>query len=327
MTNQTHESSCRRGRLRGFEPRWDLATAQRITDAVAATYEDKQGINHVDGTNLPEREETLAILDLIMEVLFPGYTGRSSFTRAGLQFTVGDHINRIYRRLRDQIERAYAYRCQVECCESCDCPTQAEEATIALLERLPEIRALLKTDVRAAFDGDPAAQSLDEIVISYPCILAIAAQRVAHELYARGVPLLPRVMGEYAHSSTGIDIHPGATIGRSFFIDHGTGVVVGETAVIGDSVKVYQGVTLGALSFPKDERGKLIKGAKRHPNIEDSVTIYAGATILGDITIGHHSVIGGNVWLTESVPPHTKVTIAPPELSIRTRSSKTEPGT
>jgi serine O-acetyltransferase len=158
-------------------------------------------------------------------------------------------------------------------------------------------------DVGAAFDGDPAAKSYEEIVISYPCITAIATHRIAHELYLKDVPLIPRIMSEYAHSKTGIDIHPGAKIGKNFFIDHGTGVVIGETTIIGDNVRIYQGATLGAMSFPKDERGRVIKGGKRHPTIEDNVTIYAEATILGDVVIGKGAIIGGNVWIKQSVPP------------------------
>jgi len=183
----------------------------------------------------------------------------------------------------------------------------AEDVTRYLLSRLPKIRELLKGDVGAAFDGDPAAKSYEEIVISYPCIIAIATYRIAHELYIKEVPLIPRIMTECAHAKTGIDIHPGAKIGRSFFIDHGTGVVIGETTVIGDNVKIYQGATLGALSFSKDERGRIIKGGKRHPTIEDNVIIYAEATILGDVVIGR-GTIGGNVWIKESVPAGVTVT-------------------
>jgi len=190
----------------------------------------------------------------------------------------------------------------------------AENVTQRLLARLPKIRELLKGDVGAAFDGDPAAKSYEEIVISYPCITAIATYRIAHELYLKQVPLIPRIMSECAHAQTGIDIHPGARIGKNFFIDHGTGVVIGETTVIGENVKIYQGATLGALSFPKDERGRIIKGGKRHPTIEDNVTIYAEATILGDVVIGKGAVIGGNVWIRESVPAGVTVTMANPDL-------------
>jgi len=184
----------------------------------------------------------------------------------------------------------------------------AENVTRHLLTQLPKVREMLKGDVIAAFDGDPAAKSYEEIVISYPCIMAIATYRIAHELYLKQVPLIPRIMTECAHARTGIDIHPGAKIGKNFFIDHGTGVVIGETTVIGDNVKIYQGATLGALSFPKDERGRIIKGGKRHPTIEDNVTIYAEATILGDVVIGKNAVIGGNVWIKESVPAGVTVT-------------------
>ena len=189
----------------------------------------------------------------------------------------------------------------------------------AFLQRLPDVRRVLETDVQAAYEGDPAAMSRMEVVMAYPGMYAVTVHRLAHELYLLKVPILPRVMSEIAHSKTGIDIHPGATIGEGFFIDHGTGVVIGETTVIGRNVKLYQGVTLGALSFPKDEKtGMLMKGHKRHPNVEDNVVIYAGATILGgDTTIGHDSEIGGNVWLMESIPPHSRVYNKPPAPEIR----------
>jgi serine O-acetyltransferase len=190
----------------------------------------------------------------------------------------------------------------------------AEEAAYEFLESLPRVRKMLAKDIQAAYDGDPAAHCIDEIILSYPAAYAITAYRVAHELHRIGVPLLPRMLTELAHSRTGIDIHPGASVGDSFFIDHGTGVVIGETTVIGDHVKLYQGVTLGAHSFPKDEKGRLIRGQKRHPTIEDNVVIYAGATILGgDTVIGAGSIIGGNVWLTESVPPGSRVVQADPK--------------
>ncbi len=304
---------------RNFQSQWQPELARRLTRAICDTYEDGCGINHLDGSNLPESEKVIEILEELTDVLFPGYTGRFRVDRAGLEFTIGNHLNRIFRGLTEQIERAYAYRCRLNCCATCDCVRQAEEAVLELLQQLPAIREVLKSDVQAAMDGDPAAKSLDEVVIAYPGFKAIAIHRIAHVLYTKSVPLIPRVMSEYAHALTGIDIHPGATIGDHFFIDHGTGVVIGETAILGCNVKLYQGVTLGALSFPKDERGHLIKGIKRHPNLEDHVTIYAGATILGDITVGHDSVIGGNAWVTDGLPPYTKVTIPAPELSIQTR--------
>ncbi|MBT3376902.1 MAG: serine acetyltransferase [Lentisphaerae bacterium] len=305
-----------------FPSQFTPELARELTASICETYEDERGINHLDGSNMPEREEILGILNDILEILFPGYSGRHRISRAGLEFSIGNLMNEAIKRLVEQVERALAYRCRLESCDSCDCRKQAGNAAIALFRALPSVREVLKTDVQAAMEGDPAAKSTDEVVISYPGLKAIAVHRVAHELHRAGVPLIPRVMGEHAHATTGIDIHPGATIGHRFFIDHGTGVVIGETATIGDRVKLYQGVTLGAMSFPKDACGRLIKGVKRHPNLEDGVTVYAGATLLGDITVGHHSVIGGNVWLTESVPPHTKITIAPPELAIRTRGNE-----
>ena len=195
----------------------------------------------------------------------------------------------------------------------------AKQVVDAFVQRLPEVRKVLETDVQAAYEGDPAAMSRMEVVMAYPGMYAVTVHRLAHELYVLKVPILPRVMSELAHSRTGIDIHPGATIGEGFFIDHGTGVVIGETTVIGRNVKLYQGVTLGALSFPKDEKtGMLMKGHKRHPNVEDNVVIYAGATILGgDTVIGHDSEIGGNVWLMESIPPHSRVYNKPPAPDIR----------
>lgn len=324
MTNKRHTGAqCARARSeREQESRWTSAYARALTERITATYQDEKGINHIGGLSMPQSEVVLRTLDILLEILFPGYTGRHAFHRTGLEFAVGNHLDEVYRSLLNQVERAFVYRCKMESCDECDCRKQAEDAVIGLLDSIPAIREMLKTDVQAALDGDPAAKSTDEVVIAYPGLKAIAIHRVAHALYKSEVPLIPRVMSEYAHSITGIDIHPGATIGNSFFIDHGTGVVVGETAVIGKHVKIYQGVTLGALSFPKDERGQLIKGKKRHPNIEDNVTIYSGATILGDITIGRNSVVGGNVWVTESMAPESKITISPPDLSIRTRKPR-----
>jgi len=240
-----------------------------------------------------------------------------------VRYVVGDLLSQIHTELAEQIRRAYEYQCRLNQCNHCDCETMAARVTGSLLSELPRIRTLLKDDVHAAFDGDPAAKSCEEIVMSYPCIIAIATYRIAHELYVRDVPLIPRILSECAHARTGIDIHPGATIGRRFFIDHGTGVVVGETTIIGQNVKIYQGTTLGALSFPRDERGRIIKGGKRHPTIEDDVTIYAEATILGDVTIGKGAVIGGNTWIKESVPPGVTVGSSTPELVVRKHSKKT----
>jgi serine O-acetyltransferase len=230
---------------------------------------------------------------------------------------VGDLLSQIYVALVEQVNRAYQYQCRINNCRHCNCWSMAEKVSEELLAQLPRIREQLKGDVRAAFEGDPAAKSYEEIVMSYPCITAIATYRIAHELWIREVPLIPRIMAESAHARTGIDIHPGAKIGSSFFIDHGTGVVIGETTIIGNNVKIYQGTTLGALSFRRDQRGRIIKGGKRHPTIEDDVTIYAEATILGDVTIGKGAIIGGNTWVKESVPPGVTVSSPNPDLVYR----------
>jgi serine O-acetyltransferase len=303
-------------------------TDQKIKDIVEEliqTYKGDSGINFIDVSNLPVRDKIIEVLEMLTEVLFPGYTGKRSVTKSNIDFIVIDILYHVYSELTEQIEKAYRYQCRMEECDTGDCRAMAEDATLHLLTQLPKIRELLKGDVDSAFDGDPAAKSYEEIVISYPCITAIATYRIAHELYLREVPLIPRIMGECAHSKTGIDIHPGATIGRNFFIDHGTGVVIGETTIIGNNVKIYQGTTLGAMSFPKDERGRIIKGRKRHPTIEDDVTIYAEATILGDVTIGRGAVIGGNVWVKQSVPAGFTVTTANADLVCR--NSGTEGGT
>jgi serine O-acetyltransferase len=281
---------------------------EKLISEITHTYKGDSGINFIDVSNLPLRQKIFEILDLLTEVLFPGYTGKRTVTKSNINFILGDILCQVYTELSEQIERAYQYQCRIKKCDGCDCLTMAENATQHLLTQLPRIRERLKGDVGAAFKGDPAAKSFEEIVISYPCIMAIATYRIAHELYLKEVPLIPRIMSECAHSKTGIDIHPGAKISKNFFIDHGTGVVVGETSVIGDNVRFYQGVSLIAVSIPK--KAQSIKSAKRHPTIEDDVTIYAEATILGDVTIGKGSVIGGNVWIRNSVPPGTTVSMA-----------------
>ena len=298
--------------------RWGRTQVEKIVDAICDTYEDDRGVNRIEGRNLPVQEKIIEILRTLFVIMFPGYVGKQTFTRTNVRFVIGDLVNQVHDDLVEQVEKAFRHQCRIRKCEGCDCRTMAEKVTEHLLRRLPEIRELLKGDVGAAYDGDPAAKSFDEIIVSYPCIEAIATYRLAHELHVRDVPLVPRIMTEYAHGKTGIDIHPGARIGTNFFIDHGTGVVIGETTQIGDNVKIYQGVTLGALSFRKDKEGRIIKGGKRHPTIRDNVTIYAQATILGgEVVIGRGAVIGGNVWLTESVPPGTTVTISKPELLYR----------
>ena len=280
------------------------------------SYADDIAVNRNDRSNLPRESEILKVLGGLLELIFPGYAEREAHSPATLRYAVGEIVTSLNMSLNSLFLRAYLFNCKNSGKKDCDCHAEAATAARELLEAIPSLRESMKLDIQAAYAGDPAARSLDEIVLSYPGVKAITIQRIAHKLYQLKVPMIPRMMTEYAHRITGIDIHPGAKLGKGVFIDHGTGVVIGETAELGDDVKIYQGVTLGALSFPKDACGMIIKGAKRHPTIEDGVTIYAGATILGAVTIGKKSIIGGNVWLTESTEPGTKITIAAPELTI-----------
>jgi serine O-acetyltransferase len=259
--------------------------------------------------NLPGQKAVIQVLENLIAILFPGCHGHEPIAQESADQALRRQLSETAEQLADQSRRAFAYQCEHDRCIDCgDCREKGEAAAAQLLDALPAIRAMLQEDIRAAYEGDPAARSTMEIVMSYPGIFATAVHRLAHALYRAGVPLIPRVMSEFAHTRTGIDIHPGATIDAGFFIDHGTGVVIGETCVIGKRVKLYQGVTLGALSFAKDKQGNLVKGIKRHPNVEDRVIIYAGATILGGNTvIGHDTVIGANVWLIHSVAPGSKV--------------------
>lgn len=291
-----------------------------ITQKVVATYVDTPvRLHHLEITPLPSRESMIEVIALLQEIIFPGYFGKKGMDPGSIQYHVGDCLETLYELLFREIYRGIRHGCQVSEHRCSHCEEAAEAHTLEFLEKIPALRTALATDVEAAYDGDPAAKSHDEIIFSYPAIYTIMIYRLAHELHLQEIPLLPRIMTELAHSKTGIDIHPGAKIGRYFFIDHGTGVVIGETCEIGENVKLYQGVTLGALSFPKDQEGKLIRGTKRHPTIEDDVVIYSGATVLGgDTVIGRGSIIGGNVWLTHSVPPRTKVLIANPQLIVDT---------
>ncbi|BDU75869.1 serine O-acetyltransferase [Mesoterricola sediminis] len=255
----------------------------------------------------PSRQAVADLVEDLRSVLFPGFFGPSELTAETLRFHTGATLDRILLALREQVKRGMGAVCasgeDVPACRE-----RAQAAAEAFLARLPEVRRKLGTDVEAAYNGDPALTNPDEAIFCYPGILAITSQRLAHELHVLGVPLIPRMITEHAHSVTGIDIHPGARIGEGFFIDHGTGVVIGETTIIGRNVRIYQGVTLGAKSFPLDEHGNPIKGVDRHPIVEDDVTIYSNATILGRITLGRGAVIGGNVWLTQSVPAGAVVT-------------------
>lgn len=289
-----------------------------LTERIVGTYEECGGIHHLGHSPLPSYREVVEILADLREILYPGYGRRHNLHMGNVAYHVGDLIDGLHDRLTLQIARALRHDCRARDLET-DFEGDAQLAAIRLLESIPDLRDVLADDARAAFDGDPAARNLDEILFCYPGVAAVTVFRVAHELYRLKIPLIPRMMTEYAHAKTGIDIHPGATIGRRFFIDHGTGVVIGETTEIGEGVKLYQGVTLGALSFPRDETtGELVRGTKRHPTIEDGVVIYANATILGGRTrIGHHSVVGSSAWITRSIAPHTVVTIEDPRLRIR----------
>ena len=277
------------------------------------------GMKTARGLNLAGQRTVHEVLDDLVAILFPGCHGELPASDHQVSGYLRKRLQNIASRLKIQIARAFEYQCTQEQCEDCDrCAEHAEDVVAYVLQSLKGIQEILQSDIVAAYEGDPAAKSTMEVVMSYPGVYAITVHRLAHLLYEKNVPLIPRVMSEFAHSRTGIDIHPGARIGRGFFIDHGTGVVIGETCTIGEHVKLYQGVTLGALSFEKDEYGHPIKGIKRHPNVEDHVVIYAGATILGGkTTIGSHSEIGGNVWLIHSVPPGSKVYNQQPRPLIR----------
>jgi serine O-acetyltransferase len=260
-----------------------------------------------EGLDLSGRTAIYDVLNDILAVLFPGYYSKEKVSKKEVNFFIGDMLRHISLRLGKIIQEIFKFHCKMTNCRNCSCDLRAEKALIKLVESLPEIRAMLLKDVKAAYAGDPAATCLEEIILSYPCIEAIATYRIAHLLYSLDVPLVPRIMSEHAHSRTGIDIHPGASIEPGFFIDHGTGVVIGETTTIGRNVRIYQGVTLGALS-PFDNQGRPRRGMKRHPDIEDEVIIYANATILGGKTvIGKGAIIGGNTWITRSVPAGAKV--------------------
>ncbi len=253
-------------------------------------------------TPMPSLCELEELVLRLRSLLFPGFYGSASLHAESMRYHMQANLDSIFRILAEQIRRG-------TCFSGCDCPDEEEAMCKAMqfIQRIPAIKDLLHNDVLAAYEGDPAAKSPGETIFCYPSILTMSHHRIAHELYRLNVPLIPRIISEMAHSRTGIDIHPGAQIGDSFFIDHGTGVVIGETCIIGKHCRIYQGVTLGALSFQKDEDGSLVKGIARHPILEDDVVVYANATILGRVTIGKGSIIGGNVWLTASVPPGSKI--------------------
>ncbi len=297
----------------------------KVVEAISQSVLSEPSLQHLNRVYLPSREKIVGVIERLRDLVFPGYFGKQGLTTANLPFRVGELVIELSDLLYQQVRHCLRYREQIpgangdnEKCEACD--HEAADIVAKFFDALPAVRVLLAGDVKAAFDSDPAAQSTDETIFCYPGLFAITVQRLAHEFYKLGVPLLPRIMTEHAHSLTGIDIHPGAKLGKSFFIDHGTGVVVGETTEIGNNVKIYQGVTLGALA---PAFGQLLRGQKRHPTIEDDVVIYSGATILGGETvIGRGATIGGNVFITSSVPPLNHVIAEPPKLRYRDRRPK-----
>jgi len=292
-------------------------TLPEITEAVVATYTECGRTSHLGHRPLPSRDAVIDILQDFMDILYPGFARRQNLHIGNVEYHVGDLIDGLHDKLTQQIARALRHECDVPA-PPLDLETLAQQKTVELLKQLPELRHVLEQDVQAAYDGDPAAKGFSEIIFCYPGLEAVSIYRIAHRLLLLGVPLISRMMTEHAHSKTGIDIHPGARIGPYFFIDHGTGVVIGETCDIGAHVKLYQGVTLGAPSFPRDAAGNIIRGRKRHPTLEDEVVIYANATILGgDTVIGHHAVIGSNVWLTHSVDPYMVVSLEKPSLRMK----------
>jgi serine O-acetyltransferase len=285
-----------------------------VAEAIIAHCQSETCYKHIDYETIAAEGFVADLIDKFRQLLFPGYFAKEPMDPANMKYSLGQTVSVLYDMLSEQIVHHIRHDC-LRYEQSCShCEQSGQIKALEALEAVPAIRQVLATDVQATYEGDPAAKSHDEVIFSYPGIYAIMVHRVAHQLFESGVPLLPRIMSEYAHSVTGIDIHPGATIGRRFVIDHGTGVVIGETTEIGENVRIYQGVTLGALSLPPNA-GEQYRGKKRHPTIEDDVIIYSGATILGgDTVIGARSVIGGNVWLTESVPPDTTVMMEQPRL-------------
>ncbi len=301
------------------ETDWVEKGLPKLVDKIIENYQTFGGMDHLEGKDLPSNKVVVEVLEDLLTVFFPGYLGKTEITKSNVKYVIGNILTSVQARLTVEVEKSLKHICRkIKECPHDICRRRAQIVVKEVLEKIPEIRQMLSGDIQAAYDGDPAAMSAEEVILSYPCVLAITTYRIAHELYLRGVPLIPRIMGEHVHSLTGIDIHPGARIGKNFFIDHGTGVVIGETTEIGDNVKMYQGVTLGALSFPKDEEGHIIKGRKRHPTVGNNVVIYSGATLLGaNAIIGDNVVIGGNVWITTPVPSNTRITIAPPEQNYK----------
>jgi serine O-acetyltransferase len=308
-------------------PKPKMSSLDALTRELLDSYLGDERARRISHRYLPSREAIVAILENVLDLMYPGYFGRRDLSMDNLGGHIGQAVAALAPRIELEMEHCLCYGRERETAKPDlgECAPRARELTQIFLGRLPNIRRLLLTDVQAAFDGDPAATNLDEIVLAYPGLLAVSVYRIAHALYDLGVPMMARIMTEWAHSKTGCDIHPGAKIGEAFFIDHATGVVIGETTDIGNGVKLYQGVTLGALSFARDAAGHLIRGVKRHPTVENGATLYANATVLGGQTvIGADSVIGGSVFLTRSVPPRSRVSLKDPELRVATRDGVVE---
>jgi serine O-acetyltransferase len=313
---------------------------QEVTGGFLDSYMGDERARRISQRYLPSREAIVEILESVLDLMYPGYFGRRDLSSDTLGTYVAQSVAVLAPKLEREMEHCLCYGRERDAgrereavrdreagrAEFGECAPRAHELAGIFLGRLPEIRSMLIRDVQAAFDGDPAASNLDEVILAYPGVLAVSVYRIAHALHDLGVPMMARIMTEWAHSKTGADIHPGATIGEAFFIDHATGVVIGETTHIGDRVKLYQGVTLGALSFPRDASGQIIRGKKRHPTVESGSTLYANATVLGGQTVvGADSVIGGSVFLTRSVPPRSRVSLKEPELRVLTRDGAPEP--
>lgn len=282
----------------------DNKSINEISDKLIGSYQIGGGINHIGGPSLPSRESIKRILLNLESLIFPGFQSDEKIDECMIKYRTNEILNKVYKDLFYELKKSSCFKFKIENeCIDCSCAKAAKKITQEFFSKLTNIREKLLLDAEAALLGDPAAKSMEEVILSYPGLKAVTIYRIANELHKLGVVLLPRMMSEYAHGETGIDIHPGATIGKSFFIDHGTGVVIGETTVIGDRVKLYQGVTLGALSVKKEEAN-----IKRHPTIEDDVTIYAGATILGGETVvGKSSIVGGNAWIIKSIEPNSRI--------------------
>jgi serine O-acetyltransferase len=317
LKKRMDEDLCKTEAAHTYEFRREIP---KIVDELALSCDSADCFDHVGPEPLPSRDLIIDILDRLRRILYPGYFINSRLDEVNLSYYFGEEATALFEILAKQITLAIRHECLRHSLPCTNCEERGQEVAVILIRALPPLRAQLAKDVRASYGGDPAAKGYDEVIFSYPGLYAITIYRIAHVLHDERIPLIPRIMTEYAHSLTGIDIHPGAHIGESFFIDHGTGVVIGETSEIGNRVRLYQGVTLGALSVPSDAVEEL-RNRKRHPTIEDDVIIYSGATILGGKTvIGARSIIGGNVWLTESVPPDTKIFLKEPPMIYKSKN-------